>query len=79
MKHATTVEELKNGPALNVSGGNSYQIFPAIKVIWFMLHSISKNRANELRSSIISLFDKHKDNNPVYSVIENCIGYDNIF
>jgi len=72
-------KELKNGPAFNVSNGNSYQIFPAIKVIWFILNSISQSRANELQNNIISLFDKYKNDNVISCVIENCIGYKNIF
>jgi abortive infection bacteriophage resistance protein len=70
--------ELKNGPAFSVSG-DGYKIFPAIKVIWFILNSISKNRANDLKNEIISLFDKHKDNELIHSIIENCIGYKNNF
>jgi abortive infection bacteriophage resistance protein len=75
----TLYKELKNGPAFNVSVENGYQVFPAIKVIWFILNSISQNRANELKKSVISLFDKNKNNDLIRSVIENCIGYKNIF
>jgi len=72
-------KELKNGPAFNVSNRNGYQVFPAIKVIWFILNSISQNRASELKNNIISLFDKYKNDSVISCVIENCIGYKNIF
>jgi abortive infection bacteriophage resistance protein len=75
----TLYRELKNGPAFNVTSGNSYQIFPAIKVIWFILNSISQNRANDLKNEIISLFNKHKENKSIHRIIENCIGYKNNF
>lgn len=72
-------KELKNGPAVNVSGGNGYQVFPVIKVIWFILNSISQNRANDMKNEIIKLFDKHKNDEIIYWIINNCIGYKNIF
>ena len=71
--------ELKNGPAHNVSSNNGYNIFSAIKVIWFILNSISQNRASELKDEIISLFDKYKKHKLMNWIIENCIGYKNIF
>ncbi|MDR1198696.1 MAG: Abi family protein [Prevotellaceae bacterium] len=71
--------ELKNGPAFKITSGNGYQIFPAIKVIWFILNSISQNRANDLKNEIISLFDKYNDNESIHYIIENCTGYKNNF
>lgn len=71
--------ELKNGPAFDVSAGNGYKIYPAIKVIWFILSAISKNRADDLRNDITTLFDKHRDNESIRCIIEDCIGYQNNF
>ena len=75
----TLYKRLHNGPAITTTVENANQVFSAIKTIWFILNSISQNRANELKNDIISLFDKYKKDNEINSVIENCIGYKNMF
>ena len=70
---------LRKGPAITITADNSHQIFSAIKTIFFVISSISQNRANQMKNDIITLFDKHKNNNSINWIIEHCIGYKNIF
>jgi abortive infection bacteriophage resistance protein len=69
-------KELKKGPAFNVFDGNTYSVFSAIKVIWFILNSISINRANDFKNSIISLFNH---NTSIHYITGYCKEYENMF
>jgi abortive infection bacteriophage resistance protein len=75
----TLYRRLQNGPAIQTTTQNANQVFPAIKVIWYILNNISQNRADEMKNEIISLFNKHKGNDLIRYVIENSIGYINDF
>jgi abortive infection bacteriophage resistance protein len=70
---------LQNGPAVITTTANSSQVFSTIKVILFILSSISKNRATEMQNEITVLFDKYINNNAIHCIINNCIGYKNKF
>jgi abortive infection bacteriophage resistance protein len=75
----TLYKRLHNGPAIATTTENANQVFPAIKVIWFILNSISQNRADELKNNIISLFAQYENDNFLGCIIDNCIGYKNNF
>jgi abortive infection bacteriophage resistance protein len=68
---------LINGPALKISN-NSYQLYSVIQVIYFVLQSISKNRANDMYNELGQLFNKFKDNATIKSLLEKSIGIKNI-
>lgn len=70
---------LKSGHAVPTTTENSSQIFSAMRVVYFILCSISQNRADEMKTEIIALFEKHKENKSICWIIDNCIGYNNVW
>ncbi|MDR0829637.1 MAG: Abi family protein [Prevotellaceae bacterium] len=64
---------LVNGPAIKITN-NSFQLYSAIKVIQYVLKSVSDNRANDFQKEIDNLFDKYKKNDVLYSLISSCVG-----
>ncbi|GHT25377.1 peptide ABC transporter substrate-binding protein [Bacteroidia bacterium] len=71
----TLKQRLTNGPALSINNQNEYRLDSAIKVISFILNSISENRTNDLQTEVAQLFNKFKDDAPIRWIIENCIGF----
>lgn len=66
---------LSNGPALTINNSNKNRLYSVINVILFILQQISENRADEMRIEIEDVFNKHKENRIIRSIIENCIDY----
>ncbi|MEE1897974.1 Abi family protein [Flavobacterium rakeshii] len=62
-------------PGLSFNNNNRHSLDSAIKVILFMLDSISSNRKNDLESELIDLFNGHVVSPVIKGVIEQEIGY----
>jgi len=66
---------IKTGPALKIENSNKNVLYSAVQVIIFILEKISANRSNDLKLEVAELFDKHKENAIIKSIIETKIGY----
>jgi abortive infection bacteriophage resistance protein len=73
----TLTQRLVNGPALKVTN-NSFRLYSAIKVIQYILTSISANRAKDMENEINQLLDRFDDNQIINDLIRNFIGGKNI-
>ncbi len=62
-------------PLIDFANGDRHSIYTAIKVILFVLESISINRKGDLNSSINALFKKHENNPVIKNIIQSSIGY----
>lgn len=71
----TLPKAIKKGPALSVTRENNSKLQSAIAVMLFLLEKISTNRKIDMEKEIYELFNGHKDDEIIYSVISNCIGY----
>lgn len=71
----TLYRRLQNGPAVTITAINSCQLFSVIRVILFILNAISKNRVTDMQNEITALFEKHRNNDAIYRIINDCIGY----
>ncbi|MBW7867377.1 MAG: Abi family protein [Brumimicrobium sp.] len=69
---AKTPKSINSGP-LNLNDRHS--LYAAIRVILFLLEVVSENRKNEIENEIINLFNAHKDNLHIKSIIEEQICY----
>lgn len=66
---------IKKGPALIVTDENRHNLFSAIKVINFILNTVSSNRAKEMNEKIHDLFNDVKSNIVIKNIVERSIGY----
>ena len=67
---------LRNGPAMTVATiKSSLQVFSVIRVVHFILNSISENRAKKMKTEITTLFDTHQANESIRWIINDCMGY----
>lgn len=71
----TLALSLSNGPAVRVDNIKKNILNSVIEVMIFILRSISNCRADEMRKAIDDLFNAHKDDKAIRSIIERCIGY----
>ena len=62
-------------PHFKFNNGNRHSLDSTIRVISFFLNQISNNRKNELDKEIESLFNSHRENNDIKTIIEEKIGY----
>jgi len=62
-------------PHVSFNNNNRHSLDSAIKITLCMLKIISENRKNQLEQSLSKLFNKHKANGTIKSIIENKIGY----
>ncbi|UGU14243.1 Abi family protein [Sinomicrobium kalidii] len=63
-------------PGINFNDNNRHSLDSTIKIILFILGKISESRKTELETRIKELFESHKDNEVLKSIIENKIGYE---
>jgi abortive infection bacteriophage resistance protein len=73
----TLIQSLRNGPALKTNNRNKNKLYSVIQIIFFILKSISQNRAVEMETAVKSRVNKFKNNDVMRCIIENCIGYNN--
>ena len=71
------VNRLKNGIALTVNEKSRNQLFSAIKILHYMLKSISENRANDMEKEINQLFIQFDNNHIISDLINKSIGRTN--
>jgi abortive infection bacteriophage resistance protein len=71
----TLILSLRNGPALLTDGSNKNKLFSVIQVLFFILNSVSQNRANEMEMAIKTLFNKFEHHNDIRLIIKDCMGY----
>ena len=71
----TLALSLSNGPAIRVDNVKKNILNSAIEVMIFILRSVSRCRADEMRKAIDDLFNTHRDDKTIKSIIERCIGY----
>jgi abortive infection bacteriophage resistance protein len=65
---------LRNGIAMTINEKNRTKIFSVIKILNYMLHKISDNRAKDMENEINQLFD-NKDNSVIINdIIKTSIG-----
>lgn len=62
-------------PSISFNDNNRHSLDSSIKIISFILSSISNERKNDLESDLNSLFFMHSDNEVIRNIIENKIGY----
>lgn len=62
-------------PKTHFNNNNNQSLDAGIKTMLFILNSISKIRKEEMEMEIRQLFEKHKENEIIVSLIENRIGY----
>lgn len=60
---------------LEFHNDDRYSLNTCFKVIFFMLNSISKNRAQDFQDEVNSLFSRFKDHSQIRNIIENNIRY----
>jgi abortive infection bacteriophage resistance protein len=68
-------QALKNGPALEINNDNKDKLYSLIRLILFVLSSISQNRANEMRAEVEQLFNKFRNDASISWIIEKCVGF----
>ncbi len=73
----TLTQRLVNGPALKITN-NSFRLYSAIKVIQYVLKSISENRAKDMESEINKLFGEFSNNKTISDLIRNLIVGENL-
>lgn len=62
-------------PNINFNNNNRHSLDSAIKIISFILKSVSNERANDLDRDLNQLFKKHSENEIIKGIIENKIGF----
>ena len=62
-------------PNIVFNNTDRHSLDSSMRVIIFLLESISKNRASDLKNEISDLFSKYRQNQSIKSIIENKIGY----
>lgn len=72
-------KKLRKGPAVTITTENPSQVFSAIRILHFILNSISQNRANEMKTELTTLFDKYRTNQSIRGIIDDCIGYKDVW
>lgn len=62
-------------PSISFNDNNRHSLDSAIKIISFVLKSISNERKNDLENDLNALFLKHSENEVIKEIIVNKIGY----
>ena len=62
-------------PSISFNGNNRHSLDSAIKIILFVLKSISNERKNDLENDLNALFFKHSENEAIKEIIINKVGY----
>lgn len=62
-------------PSISFNGNNRHSLDSAIKIILFVLKSISNERKNDLVNDLNALFFKHSENEVIKEIIINKVGY----
>ncbi|MCW2119100.1 Abi family protein [Flavobacterium sp. 7A] len=62
-------------PNISFNNNNRHSLDSAIKIISFILKSVSNERANDLDRDLNQLFNKHSENEIIKGIIENKIGF----
>ena len=65
---------LRKGPAVKIDNQNKNKIFSVIKILHFILDTISENRAKDMKSEINKLFDKFNNSLIINDIIIKSIG-----
>jgi abortive infection bacteriophage resistance protein len=65
---------LRQGIALKIDNQNKNTIFSAIKILYYMMEQISKNRAKDMKNEINQLFDKFGNSIVISGIINNSMG-----
>lgn len=79
--HGTVIFDLKATygiaklPSIQFNDNNRHSLDSVIKVINYVLHSISANRAKEMNTALENLFNYYRDNETIKNIIESKIGY----
>ena len=61
-----------------MSESDYQRLHGAIKVIYYMIGAVSKNRQNDLKMELIALFEKYDKVQEVRETIEKATGIENI-
>lgn len=69
---------IRRGPAGKMSESDYQRLHGAIKVIYYMIGAVSKNRQNDLKIELIALFEKYDKVQEVRETIEKATGIENI-
>ena len=62
-------------PSISFNGNNRHSLDSAIKIILFVLKSISNERKNDLENDLNALFFKHSENESIKEIIISKVGY----
>lgn len=62
-------------PSISFNDNNRHSLDSSIKIISFILNSISNERKNDLENDLNSLFLKHSNNEVIKNIITSKIGY----
>jgi len=62
-------------PGINFNNNNRHSLDSCIKIIAYILNSVSESRRIEMDELIKDIFKNHKDNNVIRGIIESKIGY----
>ena len=66
---------LRKGPAFDYNSQNKNNLYSSCLVIMYILDKVSSKRAKELENKLEELFNNHRDNEIINSVIMNQIGF----
>lgn len=69
-------KSIKTGPAIKIDERNKNSLYAVIKIILFILNTVSENRANDMEKDIKKLLKKHTDNHEIKRIIKANIYYD---
>ncbi|MFK8302705.1 Abi family protein [Capnocytophaga stomatis] len=67
--------EIHSNSLVHFNNNNRHSLDSSIKVILYILGTISQTRKNEYEKEIKKLFDKYKENEKIRNIIEKRIGY----
>jgi len=62
-------------PGINFNNNDRHSLDSSIKIIAYILNSVSESRRIEMDELLKDLFKSHKDNNVIRNIIESKIGY----
>lgn len=72
---SNTPKEISTTPIIRFNNNNRHCLDSSIKVILYFLNTISNDRCAKIEKEIDDLFDKHKTNQVLESIIKNKVGY----
>ncbi len=69
---------IRKGPAGAMSSSDYQNLHGAIRVIYYLIGHVSRNRQNDLKKELTDLFEKYKEVPEVYAIIQKATGIENI-